>query len=72
MFFHNLDIDMKIHFDEFYYFDVDRVGIVNEIFDCINHIEKLQKKVHFQWNFSFRLILLSRRSISSNNRFIVD
>ncbi len=42
MFFYNLDIDIKIHFDEFYYFDVDQVDITNEIFDYINHIEKLK------------------------------
>jgi hypothetical protein len=41
IFFYNSDIDIEIHFDEFCYSDVDQVGITNEIFDDINHIEKL-------------------------------
>jgi hypothetical protein len=47
IFFHNWDIDIEIDFDEFYYFDVDQVEIMNEIFDYINHIYKLKKLILF-------------------------
>jgi hypothetical protein len=81
IFFYNSDIDIEIHFDEFCYSDVDQVGIMNEIFDDINHIEKLEeeeKKRYFQWNFvlfnSFYLLFvrfhLTNDSLSIEHRFL--
>ncbi len=47
MFYYNSGIDKGIVFDEFDYFDVDQVEIMNEIFDDIYHIEKLQNRFDF-------------------------
>ncbi len=46
IFYYNSDIDKGIVFDEFDYFDVDQVEIMNEIFDDIYHIGKLQNRFY--------------------------